>query len=307
MNHISIRQLEVFVGIAEHGTVRACADHLHMTQPAASMALGELEKQLGAQLFDRLPGRMVLTGRGKELLANAREILERLREIQARPDRGATKELAGELRIGASNTVGNYLAGDLLKDFIAHYPAVSIRVSVANTHDIVSDLLEHRCDIACVEGPVNHAQLEVWHWRDDALVVCAAPTHPLAQVRPLAQQDFAGAAWIMRERGSASRALTEQALNSLPSGHVLMEMGQIEAIKQAVIAGLGIACLPQAATIDAVANGRLTVLETPFLQLKRRLSVVIHKNRYRGAILDAFIKNLQSNAAHPSHHTADIS
>lgn len=293
MNHISIRQLEVFVGIAEHGTVRACAEKLHMTQPAASMALGELEKQLNTLLFDRLPGRMSLTGRGKELLANAREVLERLREIQSSVHRDEQQELRGELRIGASNTVGNYLIGDLLKDFVALHTAISIRVTVANTQDIVSDLLEHRCDIACVEGPVSHPQLETWPWRDDALVVCAASDHPLSRHTSLREADFAGVNWIMRERGSASRALTEQALNTLPTGHVLMEMGQVEAIKQAVIAGLGIACLPQAATIDAVAAGKLTILSTPFLQLKRRLSIVLHKGRYQGTVLKAFLKALQ--------------
>ncbi|HBJ67168.1 MAG TPA: LysR family transcriptional regulator, partial [Alcaligenes faecalis] len=114
---------------------------------------------------------------------------------------------------------------------------------------------------------------ETWIWREDALVVCAAPDHPLATKATLEKQDFAGMSWIMRERGSASRALTEQALNVLPGGHVLMELGQVEAIKQAVIAGLGLACLPQAATLDAVANQRLRILDTPFLDLKRRLSL----------------------------------
>lgn len=288
MNHISIRQLEVFVGIAEHGTVRACAELIFITQPAASMALAELERQLGAPLFERLPGRMLLTSRGNELLPGAREILERLREMQSSGvDTGAP--LRGQLRIGASNTVGNYLIGDLLKDFVAAHPLISVSVTVANTMDIAASLLEHRCDIACVEGPVSHPQLETWPWREDALVVCAASSHPLAQRKSLDAQDFAGLSWIMRERGSASRALTEQALNALPSGHVLMEMGQIEAIKQAVIAGLGIACLPQAATTDAVASGKLSILPTPFLNLTRTLSVLIHKNRYRGTILDAFM------------------
>lgn len=290
MNAISIRQLEVFVGIATLGTVRACAESIHLSQPAASMALAELEKQLDSPLFERTPGRMLLTSRGKQLLPQAREILERLREMQTQQE---DSELRGEIRIGASNTVGNYLIGDLVSDFVREHPRVSLHVSVENTAEIVNRLLEHSCDIACVEGPVNHPQLETWHWRDDALVVCAAPDHPLAQRRPLAPADFGGVSWIMRERGSASRALTEQALNMLPTGRILMELGQVEAIKQAVIAGLGLACLPQAATVDAVANGRLCILDTPFLDLKRRLSLVLHKERYRSGLLAAFVQHLQ--------------
>ncbi|WP_341667076.1 LysR family transcriptional regulator [Alcaligenes sp. SDU_A2] len=291
MNAISIRQLEVFVGIATLGTVRACAQSIHLSQPAASMALSELEKQLDCPLFERTPGRMQLTSRGKQLLPQAREILERLREMQSQHDQS---ELRGEIRIGASNTVGNYLIGDLVGNFVRLHPRVSLHVSVENTAEIVNRLLEHRCDIACVEGPVNHPQLETWHWRDDALVVCAAPDHALAAKPRLSQRDFAGASWIMRERGSASRAQTEQALSVLPAGHILMELGQVEAIKQAVIAGLGLACLPQAATVDAVANGRLRILHTPFLDLKRRLSVVLPKERYRSDVLAAFAQHLQA-------------
>ncbi|ASR88971.1 LysR family transcriptional regulator [Alcaligenes faecalis] len=291
MNAISIRQLEVFVGIATLGTVRACAANIHLSQPAASMALAELEKQLDCPLFERTPGRMQLTSRGKQLLPHAREILERLREMQSQQNE---RELRGEIRIGASNTVGNYLIGDLVGPFVRQHPRVSLHVSVDNTANIINQLLEHSCDIACVEGPVNHPQLEAWIWRDDALVVCAAPDHPLATTTTLKKQDFAGMSWIMRERGSASRALTEQALNVLPGGHVLMELGQVEAIKQAVIAGLGLACLPQAATQDAVANQRLRILDTPFLDLKRRLSLVLHKERYRSQVLSAFAQHLHS-------------
>ncbi|MGE8547050.1 LysR family transcriptional regulator [Alcaligenes sp. Marseille-Q7550] len=293
MNAISIRQLEVFVGIAALGTVRACAQSIHLSQPAASMALAELEKQLDCSLFERAPGRMQLTSRGQQLLPQAREILERLREMQSLQDES---ELRGGIRIGASNTVGNYLIGDLVGGFARRHPRVSLHVTVENTAEIVNRLLEYSCDIACVEGPVNHPQLETWHWRDDALVVCSAPDHPLAAIPELEHADFAGASWIMRERGSASRALTEQALNVLPAGHVLMELGQVEAIKQAVIAGLGLACLPQAATVDAVANGRLRILHTPFLDLKRRLSLVLHKERYRSAVLAAFAQHLQAPA-----------
>ncbi len=288
---LSIRQIEVFVAVATHGSVRQAADQLHLTQPAVSMALGELERQLGATLFDRERGRLRLNAQGAEQLPLAREILERLGDMQRRhhDDQGA---LEGELRIGASNTVGNYLVGELLGPIVAQHPMVALHLTVDNTRDITRMLLDHAIDIACVEGPVHHAQLETRPWRNDALVVCAAPAHPLAQRARLQPRDFADARWILRERGSATRSLTEQAMSALPPGRILLELGQIEAIKQAVIAGLGIACLPYAATLDAVATGRLRVLRTPFLQLDRRLSVVLHRSRYRGALIEAFLQSL---------------
>jgi DNA-binding transcriptional LysR family regulator len=291
---ISIRQLEVFVAIAATGTVRAAAERLFVTQPAVSMALAELERQLNGQLFDRERGRLHLSPRGKEALPMAQEILERLHELLRQSD-DTSAALSGELRVGASNTVGNYLVGDLLGPFVARHPRVSLQVSVENTHAITSGLLEYRLDIGCVEGPVNHPQLDVMPWRDDALVVCAAASHPLALRTALQARHFKDAKWILRERGSAMRALAEQAMTSLPPGQIVLELGQVEAIKQAVIAGLGIACLPLAAVTDSVAVGRMRVLHTPFLNLGRRLSLVLHKSRYRGALIDAFVQTLLSD------------
>ncbi|MHA3902229.1 LysR substrate-binding domain-containing protein [Castellaniella sp. WN] len=290
---LSIRQIEVFVAVATAGGVHQAADQLHLTQPAVSMALGELERQLGVALFDRERGRLRLNAQGAEQLPLAREILERLNDMQRR-HRDARGALEGELRIGASNTVGNYLVGELLGPIAAQHPMVALHLTVDNTRDITRMLLDHAVDIACVEGPVHHAQLETLPWRDDALVVCAAPAHPLAQRARLQPRDFADARWVLRERGSATRSLTEQAMTALPPGRILLELGQIEAIKQAVIAGLGIACLPYAATLDAVATGRLRVLRTPFLRLDRRLSIVLHRSRYRGALIEAFLQSLKT-------------
>ncbi|NYT86823.1 LysR substrate-binding domain-containing protein [Pollutimonas harenae] len=292
---ISLKQLEVFVAIASAGTVRAAAERLFVTQPAVSMALAELERQLETQLFDRERGRLRLSSRGKEVLPMAQEVIERVQEM-LRQTNQQPKELTGDLHVGASNTIGNYLAGELLGPFIAQHPQVSLQVSVENTDAITMALLEHRIDIGCVEGPVNHPQLEVLHWRDDALVVCAAPAHPLAQQSTLKPRHFKGAKWILRERGSAMRVQAEHVLNSLPPGQILLELGQVEAIKQAVIAGLGIACLPYAAAIESMSTGRLKVLDTPFLDLQRRLSLVLHKSRYRGALIDAFVASLSETS-----------
>lgn len=288
---ISVRQLEVFVSIASTASVRLAAERLFITQPAVSMALAQLERQLGTPLFDRTRGRLHLNSRGRELLPMAQEIIERLHEMRHHINNDPTT-LSGELRVGTSNTIGNYLIGDLLQPFISAHPNVALKVGVANTHAIVDDLLSHRIDVGCVEGPVNHSQIDVLAWRDDELVVCAAPSHPLARLKRLQSRHFAGAMWILREPGSATRALTERALTSLPPGQVVLELGQVEAIKQAVMAGLGIACLPIAATVDSAAVGRLKVLSTPFLDLHRRLSLLLHTARYRGALIDAFVASL---------------
>src|SRR3546814_7137676 len=109
-----------------------------------------------------------------------------------------SSDLTGELRVGGDNSIGNFLCGDLLGPFVALHPAVSLHVSVENTDTIAAGLLAHRIDVGCVEGPVNHPQLEVLPWRDDALVICAAPLHPLAQSGELKARHFKDAKWILR-------------------------------------------------------------------------------------------------------------
>lgn len=291
MLNVSLRQLEVFVQIALHGSVRAAADRLHLTQPAASMALAEMERQLDAPVFDRERGRLRLNARGRELLPLAQELLERHAEFGRRAA-GKAVSLAGELRIGTSNTVGNYRVGELLGEFVRAHPHVAIRLRVANTGDIATAMLDHSLDVGCVEGPVTHPLIEARPWRDDALVVCAPPDHALAKKRGLKPEHFEGARWVLREPGSATRATSERALAQLPPGETVMELDQIEAIKQAVAAGLGIACLPEVAVTDAVATGRLVALKTPFLDLRRKLSILLHREKYRGAALDAFLHSV---------------
>lgn len=291
MMNISPRQLQVFVQIALHGSVRAAAEKLFLTQPAASMALAEMERHLDARVFDRERGRLRLNARGRELLPLAQELLERHAEFGRRGDE-ARAELAGELRIGASNTVGNYRVGELLGGFVRSHPRVALRLRVANTETIAASMLEHSLDVGCVEGPVVHPLLESVSWRDDALVVCAAPEHPLVRRRRLQPEHFEGARWVMREPGSATRATSERVLAQLPPGETVLELDQIESIKQAVIAGLGIACLPSVAVVDAVATGRLKVLKTPFLALERKLSLLLHRQKYRGALLEAFLDSV---------------
>lgn len=293
MLNISPRQLEVFVQAAANGSLSAAAERLHLTQPAVSMALAEMERLLGTQVFDRARGRLQLNPRGRELLPLARELLERHAEFaRAASDRGVG--LAGELRIGTSNTVGNYRVGELLGAFVQAQPQVAIRLRVANTEAIAHAVLGHELDVGCVEGPAMHADLDVRTWRQDALVVCAAPALPLARRRRLRPDHFRDARWVLREPGSATRTATEQVLAQLPPPASRLELSQTEAIKQAVAAGLGIAVLPEVAVREAAAAGRLVVLQTPFLRpfLQRRLSLLLHRRKYHGALLEAFLHSL---------------
>lgn len=289
---ISPRQLEVFVTIAELGGVRRAAERLHLTQPAASMALTQLERRLGARLFDRAQRRLHINERGRSLLPLAHATLARLREID-QPQAREPGALAGELRIGASNTVGNYRVGELLGRFANEHPQVEISLAIGNTENILQRLLEFALEVACVEGTVTHPQLQATAWGEDRLVVCARPDHPLARRKRLRPAHFARQRWILREPGSASRLLAERALAQLPEPRAPIELAQTEAVKQAAAAGMGLAFLPAVAVEEAVALGRLVILPTPFLDLHRTLWLVVGRGRYHGELLQALLSSLR--------------
>lgn len=290
MLNISPRQLQIFVEVARSGSVRAAAERLHLSQPAASMALAQMERQLGAPVFSRQGGRLHVNPRGRELLPLAQELLQRYVEFGQRAAPG--EALGGSLRLGTSRTVGNYWLKDLLGGFARGHAGVAIDLRIGNTEEVAVQLLDHTLDLGCVEGPVAHPLLELRPWREDALVICAPPDHPLARQKRLRPEHFAGACWILREPGSATRAMSERLLAQLPAGITTLQLDQIEAIKQAVIAGLGIACLPAVAVRDDEAAGRLCVLKTPFLDLRRTLSLVLHRHSWHSVVLEAFLASL---------------
>lgn len=301
----SPRQLQVFVAVASHGGVAAAARALHLSQPAVSMALAECERLLGVSLFERGRRRLRLSERGHDLLPVAEAALQQLQAVTliARGPAAAAvaTPLSGVLRVGASNTVGSYLAARLLAGFVRAHPGVQVRLTVGNTSEIAAALADFALDVACVEGPTRHPELQRLPWARDRLRVCVRADDPLARRKRLGRSALTRARWILREPGSAARAQFEQAMAAaglVPE--VVLELGQTEAIKQAVLAGLGAGCLPEAAIAALVADGELVVLPTPFLALERRLDLLVHPRRGGSPLLAAFLASAREGAAEVS-------
>ncbi|MDF7807682.1 LysR family transcriptional regulator [Pontiellaceae bacterium B12219] len=288
--NLTFRQLEVFCAIARQGNVSRAAEDAGLTQSAASMALGELERQLGELLFDRMGRRIILNGNGKRLLPIATELLARAEELEQEFS-AEDRALRGELVIGASSTIGNYLMPRLIAGFCAEHPEVKVRLKVANTKQIITDALNFELDIGFVEGSCNQPEIDVSIWREESLVVFANPRDPLASRRPLRLRDLAKAQWILREKGSGTREIFEKAfLKKNSTLNIRVEFGQTEAIKQAVQSGMGISCLSRLALREKLENKTLVELPTPELDLQRNLLQITHKNKYRTRCIDEFIK-----------------
>jgi DNA-binding transcriptional LysR family regulator len=284
--------MEVLVAVARLGSVTRAAGALAMSQSAASAALMELERGYGVQLFDRIGKRLRLNDLGKAVIPPATELLDRARELETLLQ---SREVAGSLRIGATLTIGNYFGAQLVSEFMRRYPDSRAMLAVENTARIVARVAGLELDLGLVEGRFQHPDIESIPWRDDELVVFAAPTHTLAMKlaanSALTPADLAAADWILREPGSGTRDTFDRALAGLiPDPRVRLELSQTEAILQAVESGLGLGCVSRIALEKAFERGTLVPLATPFLDLKRALLIVLNRRKYRSLAGQRFIE-----------------
>ncbi|MCS4279714.1 LysR family transcriptional regulator [Stenotrophomonas rhizophila] len=287
--HLTLRQWQVFVSIADEGTTAAAGAQLALSQSATSAALNELESQLASPLFDRIGRRLVLNPQGRALLDPARALLVAAADLERLA--GVGQSNAGVvpllLRLGASTTIGNYLLPSRVAALLADNPQAQVDLRIGNSADVVAAVQRLEVDLGLIEGPCHESGLQVLPWQRDDLVIVAAPgTTPTSMgVAALAQ-----ARWLLREPGSGTREAVEQAL--LPHLHHFaraMQLGSTEAIKQAAAAGLGLACLSRHAVADLLALGSLSVVETPVPPMSRQLWVVRHPGKRVPAALWALL------------------
>ncbi|MCF6179820.1 MAG: LysR family transcriptional regulator [Geopsychrobacter sp.] len=286
---MTFRQLEVFVAVAKTGNVTRAAEVLRISQSAVSMSLAELERLLGEKFFDRRGKRLVMNDQGRALIPKAVGVLAQAAEIETFFS-GRNDRLTGLLRVGASSTIGNYLMPRIFGDFTASYADARIALDVGNTEHIVQELLRFNIDIGFIEGLCHQPTIETIPWRRDDLAIHVGAEHPLAQQKSVTADDLCQARWILREQGSGTREIFEAALaGKLDSLRVALELGNTEAIKEAVEAGLGISCLSLLATRRARLSGALVALKTPFIDLQRNFYLLLHREKYQTRLLRRFM------------------
>lgn len=284
----TLRQLEIFVTVARHGSISRAADALSMSQSAASSGLAELERQFDVQLFDRVGKSVRLNELGERLLPRAVEFLDRAEDIEALL-RGQTGY--GTLDIGATLTIGNYLATLIVAEFLQRHSDSRIRLGVHNTAMIIQQVASFELDLGLIEGKCQHAELEVVPWLEDELVVFCAPTHPLAGRASACEEDLLAQPWILREIGSGTRETFDQAMRHVEGRFdVRLELEHTEAIKRAVESGLGVGCISRLALREAFRRGSLVPVETPWLDLRRRFHFLWHRQKFRTPGMQAFLE-----------------
>jgi DNA-binding transcriptional LysR family regulator len=290
---LNLRQLEVFVATARGGSTRAAADQVARSQSAASANLADLERTLGARLFDRVGRRLVLNENGLALLPEATALLDRAAGLQGL----FSHEHDVPLRVAASLTAGEYLLPELLARWKQEHPASPVRLMIGNTSEVIRAVVAFEVDVGFIEGPQVHPQLVAHPWLADELLVIAAPGHPLAG-RPASARQLCEAVWALREPGSGTRESTDRWLvEQLGPLNVGFELGSAEAIKRLVATGAALACVPRETVAWELGQGSLVEIATRLARPVRRLSMVMHRDKHPGRGMTAFIRHCAEAAA----------
>ncbi|MDA0689497.1 MAG: LysR substrate-binding domain-containing protein [Proteobacteria bacterium] len=287
--HYTLKQLQVFLAVANHENVSQAAGELAMSQSAASTALKELEQRFDTRLFDRVGKRLQLNEQGQlvrprvvALLSQAQELEDQLREHSG----------IGELKVGATLTIGNYLAIGIMAGFMNEHPDARVQLTVENTAAIAHKVRNFELDLGLIEGELQDPDLEVIYWRDDELIPFCAPDHPLAGRGKLSEEDLLHVEWIVREQGSGTRQAFDRAMSGiLPNLKLRLELQHTEGIKRAVEAGLGVGCLSTLTLQEAFRRGSLVPLAAPHRNWRRKFYFILHGQKYRGAGVSSWMQH----------------
>lgn len=293
-------QLLVFKAVAEQKSFSGAAKVLHMTQPAISIHIQNLEEYFGTRLLDRTNRYVSLTEAGRVLYHYAVE-LSRLYDEARKAVAEVTGKVKGKLVIGATLTIGEYLLPRIAGYFKQRYPEVDITLQIANTQEIVRRVLGHELDLGLVEGRVEHPDLIQQNIYQDELVLIVPPQHPWAEREEISLEELRKEPLILREKGSGTRQVAEEGLKKagldLCALKIIMELGSTQAIKEAVEAGLGVAIISRLAIKKESRNNLLREVRLQGVDFKRPLRVAYSRHKFRSPSTEAFLKLLLSKEA----------
>ncbi|MGA7884500.1 MAG: LysR family transcriptional regulator [Acidobacteriaceae bacterium] len=270
-------RLKVFRTVADESSFRRAAERLHLSQPAVSQQIRALEEELGTALFDRGSGRVRLTDAGAVLLGYARKGARLAEDALAALEK-ARGETVGELRIGASMTVTQYLLPHMLSAFLQQHPKVRVSVTSGNTERIVAALGAGEIALAMIEGPVSSREVFRQRILEDQMVLIVGRRYAWPGAPRVAPQALTEVPLLMRERGSGSRRVVEMALRNVglrrKDLHIAMDLDSIVAIVSGVEAGLGAAFVSEWAIRKEVRLGTVRVIPVEGLDIRRDFTLI---------------------------------
>ncbi len=275
---VDAADLAMLVRVVDAGGVTRAAEALYISQPAITHRLRRLERALGARLVERRGRALALTDAGRAILPLARQALQILEQIPA-----AISEvqglLRGEIVLGASTTIGEFLLPKRLSTFAQAYPHITVRLHIANTQAIVERVLDHSLPAGFVGlRPTSQALLTI-PFLADSIVLVAAPSQPIAG-RRVSPEELTRTRLLLREEGSATRALALRALARCAVGtEAAVGFGSNAAVRTAVLAGYGVAALSREVVVDDLTQGRLKLVRLHGWRCRRRFYIIRRRDR----------------------------
>jgi len=287
--------MRVFITVAEKKNFSKAAKALSLTQPAVSFQIQTLEQYYQTILFDRVNRHIKLTAAGELLLDYA----VRMSNLQAELEKNMqqlTGHVKGELLVGASTTIGEYILPFIVGDFKKEYPDVNVTIQIMNTEQI-EEMIENRSfDVGLIEGPVEYGDMDSSEFLGDELVVIVPSDHPWAKKGMVTLEELRVEPFITREPGSGSRLEFEQAMIDaefdVETMNIVMEIGNTSAIKAAVISGLGVAVISKWAINDVVRMGKIKPVKIQGVDMKRRFKIITSEEKFQSEAAAKFIDYL---------------
>lgn len=288
------RKLRVFYEVATKLNMTEVANQLFISQPAISQTIRELENDFGVQFFDRIGKKLYLTHEGELFLNYARRILN-LYDDCFKTLKDTNELKSGKLRIGASTTIGIYILPEIIGKFYQEYKDIEVSITIENTKIIKDMILKNQMDFAFVEGPVFTEEITEEFFCHDELVFITPPHHPWTQFDEIDLKQIENSKIIMREQGSGTREVFEEALKAFDVNfNVKFELGNTEAIKKAVEADLGISCISLRCVEKEAADGSIAIAKLKGLRIMREFHLIYHKDKYLSKLFNLFINFCRS-------------
>ncbi|HPT50692.1 MAG TPA: LysR family transcriptional regulator [Accumulibacter sp.] len=286
------RRLQVFHAVARHLSFTKAGEALHMTQPAVTFQIKQLEERFNTRLFDRGGGRISLTQAGELALEYAERILGLSAELEIRVAE-MTGQMSGTLLVGASTTIAEFILPPILGEFNTRFPQVRARLTVANSDAICNAVAAHTLDIGLVESQVNQPSLQCEVCGNDELQVICTPAHPLALRGEVEARGLLGHAFIARELGTGTREVTDDYLRACgvepDQLKLLMELSSPEALKGVVATGLGFSIVSRTSVEKELQLGSLVAVPLR-PRLTRMLALVYPKERFCSKVVQSFVE-----------------
>lgn len=293
---MTFRHLKIFVSLYENNfnTTKTAAS-MHMTQPAVSLAVEELEQYYGVALFDRIGNRLKITPAGLRFYEYSSHIIALFDEMD---NSMKNWDLAGTIRVGSSITIGSQFLPDYVNSFQSRYPGTRVKAQIAPSKQLEQMILNNELDFALIEGSSHNPSFICEEYMEDHLTVICSANGQFQPGQEISIHEFCQQNFLLREHGSGTRETFENTIAAAGfSIEPIWEAVSTTALVNAVISGIGISILPHRMIADAIQQGQVIAVTVKGLEFKRKFNIIYHQKKFLTAAARSFIELCRSQKA----------